>query len=318
MKFRSLATASTSLLGAALVGYGQTQTEQRPDHPVGAPATEQTSGAAGASTTPPIPGTAHDRGPTDDPRDLSQPRDGLTGSVQQQQRAAAEQQAGQQQAGQQQAGQQPQELEGTEAERAALAEQRRQMAWHDAEESPIQFNELPQRARNTLEVVTAEGEMPQQVVRLTKEDHEIYRATFARQQAQDLHIFVQNDGTVIQTKQQIEFTDAPQTVRNAIRSELNLEGDAQPEQQIHRIIVGDETHYALAPEGDQGRMVHIDSGGQLVERGDRQVQDVQAGAQPGAPTENPRNDQPAARDDAGQQAPPETDRPEDTTRDTEN
>jgi hypothetical protein len=136
----------------------------------------------------------------------------------------------------------------------------RKMDWGDAEASEIEIREVPQAARDTLNTV-AEGA---QVSRLTKEGQEIFRATVDRANEEDLHIFVQNDGTVIKTMQQIRFTDAPESVRNAISKQLGGGEDAQPKA-LYRVIANQETSYVASSAGDDQATIQVDPSGKLLD-----------------------------------------------------
>lgn len=238
MKLNKFATATTTLFGAALVAYGQTQTDQRPDSVLGASNTEQTSGAAGTSATA-------------DPQQ--------TGTTAGQQQTG---QAGQPQAGQ--AGQQTQpEIEGTVAERAQRAQAMRDLDWGNAEEAQMQLNEIPERAHNTLTTVTTGAQLEPQITRLNKDDHEVFRATVNRANEQDLHIYVAQDGTVVKTMQQVGFADAPESVRITIREQVGEEPA-----QLHRVIADDETSFvAKRGEAEDAPKVRVDNTGNLIEQG---------------------------------------------------
>jgi len=330
MKLKTFATATTTLLGAALVGYGQTQTEQRPDSVLGASSTEQTSGAAGTSATADQgrTGTAAGQpqtggpgagvgagGPTGtgqtqqagqagqaaQPGQAGQPtQPGQPGQAAQPGQAGQAGQPGQPgettqpgQAGQQQQQQQPGQqtepgVEGTEAERAQRAQAMRELDWDDAEESQMQLNEIPERARNTLTTVTTGAQLEQQITRLNKDDHEVFRATVTRANEQDLHIFVAQDGTVVKTMQQVNFADAPESVRNAIREEVGEEP-----QELHRVIAADETSYvAKAGEAEDAPKIRVDNTGSVIESGEQTP--GQEDRQPGTPQDQqgqPQNQQ---------------------------
>lgn len=134
----------------------------------------------------------------------------------------------------------------------------REMNWDDAQSAKIQLTELPQAARDTIRSIAPNAE----VTRLSKEGQEVYRATVDRANEEDLHVFVQKDGTVVKTQQQIKFSDAPASVRNAISQQIGG-ADAEPKA-LHRVIANNETSY-LATTSREGQMIRVDSSGKILD-----------------------------------------------------
>jgi hypothetical protein len=166
------------------------------------------------------------------------------------------------QQGQQRGGPTEPDIQLSETERTQKVQAMRELNWEDAQEAQVQLNELPQAARNTLNTVTAGAQVNQQATRLTKDNYEVFRATVNRAGQEDLQIFVAQDGSVIQTKQSIPFSEAPQSVQKTLREQL---GETEP-QQVERVIADDETFYVASkgPEGPQAQKIRVDNTGRLV------------------------------------------------------
>ena len=151
------------------------------------------------------------------------------------------------------------------------------MSWEGAQSTQMQLDEIPQRARDTLQSATAGGKLNDQVTLLSKNGKQIFRATVNRAGEQDLYLFVQQDGTVVQTKQKVGFNEAPISVQNAIRQQL---GGGQQPNDLYRVIEGDQTSFvASSGEGQQAKMIRVDNtgnvldtsgGGGASQQGDRQ------------------------------------------------
>lgn len=134
----------------------------------------------------------------------------------------------------------------------------REMSWEDAQAADVQLTEVPEAARNTINTVASGAK----VQRLSKDGQDVYCATVDRANEEDLKIFVQNDGSVIKTTQQIKFSDAPASVRSAISKQLGG-ADAEPKA-IHRVIANEETSYE-ASTGQQGQTLRVDSSGKVLD-----------------------------------------------------
>ena len=135
----------------------------------------------------------------------------------------------------------------------------------NAEQKPLPLAEAPQAVKDTLRTVTEGQALNQQLTLLTKNDLKVFRATVDRENEEDLHIFVQQDGTVVQTKQKLDFADAPQSVKNAIQQELG-DNQAQPKE-LYRVIADGETTFVAATggEGAQAQMIQVDNTGNIIE-----------------------------------------------------
>jgi hypothetical protein len=134
----------------------------------------------------------------------------------------------------------------------------REMNWDDAQAAQVKLGELPQAVRDTFQSVAPNA----QISRLSKEGQEVYRATVERANEEDLHVFVQSNGSVIKTTQQIKFSDAPASVRSAISQQLGG-ADAEP-QALQRVIANNETSY-VATSGRGGQMIRVDSSGKILD-----------------------------------------------------
>lgn len=264
MKLKKFTITTTTLLGAALLAHGQAQdrdtlAEERNT-------TEQSSPEAGAA----------DRADAERPQEGaatqndSEMRQGEnTGS----QEATEGRENAEQTANNSSDGKFSDEIKMTEAERAEKAVKLREMNWSDAEESEAQLSEIPERARNTLETVTAGASLNDAITVLKKDDHQVFKAEVTRENEENLHIVVQNDGTVVHTKQKVEFSDAPESVQNAIKERLDDGMDAPSE--LYRVIANEETSYVAKAKADDDdkKMIRVDNTGNFIEEKDKEAKD---------------------------------------------
>lgn len=270
MKPNLFAISASAILATAMLSHGQTQTDQRTgvtgaatDRSTatgGDPATGQstaTDGAAapGESTVrgqSPAPGEPGATGRQDTDRSTTATEESATSS--QGMTTIQPNNEGQ--------------LTYSEAERARRATEKLSMDWSDAEEREEQLSNVPERVRNTLTTVADEGQIEDKIVVRTKDGHTVYCATIERSNEENLKIFVQPDGTVVKTKQKVDFSDAPQAVQTVFRNKAGGDQDSQP-QQLHRIIADDQTFYTAAGNKEDkkkgGDKLIVDNSGRAID-----------------------------------------------------
>lgn len=178
---------------------------------------------------------------------------GVTRPDQQQQRQQETPQA-RQQPGQQQQAQDIQQL----------ASQYQQ--WEGAEKTEVSLEDVPERARNTIQGIVDDStaDSAEQIVRLEKDDEKVFHAKIAPEDERELQIFVQEDGTVVSTVQETDFTAAPQNIRTAVQQELT--GEATQPEEFHRVMVRGQTAYVAKVEAeDETKLIFISQEGETTE-----------------------------------------------------
>jgi hypothetical protein len=234
MKLKAFVSGVTAIFTASMVyGQGPPQPGQQPGTPRVTPGQQQ----------PGQPGADQQQQP-------GQP--GVTRPGQQQQRQETPQ--ARQQPGQQQQAQDIQQL----------ASQYQQ--WEGAEKTEVSLEDVPERARNTIQGIVDDStaDSAEQIVRLEKDDEKVFHAKIAPEDERELQIFVQEDGTVVSTVQETDFTAAPQNIRTAVQQELT--GEATQPEEFHRVMVRGQTAYVAKVEAeDETKLIFISQEGETTE-----------------------------------------------------
>jgi hypothetical protein len=252
MKLKAFVSGVTAIFAASMV-YGQGtaqpgQQQQQPGQPGVTQPGQQQPGQPGQ------PGVTR-------PGQQQPGQPGVTRPGQQQPGQPGATQPGQQQdrEGQQQAGRQQQAKDIQE-----LATQYQQ--WEGAERTEVSLEDVPERARNTIQGIVDDStaDSAEQIARLEMDDEQVFHAKIAADDEKELQIFVQEDGTVVSTVQQTDFTAAPQNIRTAVEQELT--GDATEPEEFHRVMVRGQTAYVAKVEAeDETKLILISQQGETTE-----------------------------------------------------
>ncbi len=260
MKFKVFVTVTHTLLGAALLGYGQQQHDRNAVG--GNPTADEVTGQPAGSSTP--------RQQTNDPQ-ASPPTGGTLGNrptnSDSETNTATDSQADRPTTSKSATGGSGSE---NKAQKRSSAQMDPEVDWEKAEKKDMPMSQIPERARNTLTTVTKDGKLAEQVTRLTKDEHEVFKATVNRENEKDLHIFVKEDGTVVKTKQMVDLASAPESVRNTVESKMGK--DSPDAKEVHRVIANDETTYVVsktAKEGNERKKLVLDNTGKVIEKKDK-------------------------------------------------
>ncbi len=140
--------------------------------------------------------------------------------------------------------------------------------WDKADKSEMPLSAIPDRARNTITTLGKDGKIGDGITRLSKDDQQVFKATVNRENEEEIHVFVKEDGTMMKTKQKIELSSAPQSVRSTIDSKLGADSSAA-NREVYRVMADNETTYVVGKPGDdnKGKSLHIDSTGNEIEKG---------------------------------------------------
>jgi hypothetical protein len=138
--------------------------------------------------------------------------------------------------------------------------------WEGAEKTEVSLEDVPERARNTIQGIVDDSaaDSAEQIVRLEKDDEKVFHAKIAPEDEKELQIFVQEDGTVVSTIQETDFTAAPQNIRAAVEQELT--GEATQPEEFHRVMVRGQTGYVAKVEAeDETKLILISQEGETTE-----------------------------------------------------
>lgn len=133
--------------------------------------------------------------------------------------------------------------------------------WDGTNERPIGLGDIGDQARSTLEMATLPGEMGSQVTRITYDGREAYRALVSSPQG-NRFLFVDTDGGLIKTQQQVTFSDAPLMVQGATRPlTMGALGFA-----LKREVKGASISYILRVTrlGEPTRLIQMDEAGNVI------------------------------------------------------
>lgn len=226
MKLKTIAMISQTLLGAALLGYGQAQAQ-------GSPHAGNKPGTGVPASQPPATGEP------DRQTNPGTPAPNTSNRNQGGNQARSNSQAGS------------------------------EVDWENAEKSDMTLAEIPDAARNTLNSVTEDGKLADKVTRMKKGDQKVFMATVDRENGEDLHILVKEDGTVMKTKQKVDPATLPPSVRNSIETKLGANASTS-DREVYRVIANNETTYMVRTsaegEDEKGSKLHIDSTGQVIDK----------------------------------------------------
>lgn len=136
--------------------------------------------------------------------------------------------------------------------------------WDKAKETQMELSEAPQSVRDSIKTASGNKEADTKIVRLNKDGQVLYRAAVSQENQQEMHVYVQENGTVKKMKQKIKFENAPLDVRTSVGKRLGG-SDKQPDE-IYRVIEGQETTYMAKAKDSDGKpmKIHVNSMGGVI------------------------------------------------------
>lgn len=228
MKLKAFVSGTTAIFAATMVAYGQS--------PGQAPATPAGS-------------------PTQQERQTPQQRPG-------QQTPGQQTPQGQQTPGQQT----PQARQGAQEQRTIDQLATEYQEWEDADRSTVSLENVPERARNTIQGIVDESQADSadEIVQLEKDNEKVFHAKIPRDDDKTMQVFVQEDGTVVSTIQETDFSAAPQNIRTAAEGELT--GESTEPEEFHRVTMRGQSAYVAKVEGeDESKLILINQQGETKE-----------------------------------------------------
>jgi hypothetical protein len=133
--------------------------------------------------------------------------------------------------------------------------------WDGTNERPIGLGDIGDQARSTLEMATLPGDFGSQVTRITYDGREAYRALVTGPHG-NRFLFVDTDGGLIKTQQQVPFSEAPLMVQGATRQlTMGALGFA-----LKREVKGASVSYILRITrlGEPTRLIQLDEAGNVI------------------------------------------------------
>jgi uncharacterized membrane protein YkoI len=271
MKLKNLTITTTALFGAAMIGQAQVETERSRSATQGGlhtnEATRQNTGDVPEAATERQQQEAQagaerarvDREAERDGADTTgtRPGSGIPGTPDASRPGN-------------QAGAQPGERE-RDLNRPGLARQRDQHEpdWRGSQHEDMKLSDLSGDLQKGLRDAASGGQLDGEVTRIKYGDKEMYRGKAEIDGSEDLHIYVDGNGKLVKTQQEVELSAAPQMVRTA--AERENQGRADVERVLMEMAEG-KTSYIIQidADNDRKRWIQMDETGKVMKTHEQQ------------------------------------------------
>ncbi len=254
MKLKYLTTTTAALLGTAMVGYAQVETERSRSASEGGLHTSEATRMYEGDQPGPASERQADRAQAQAERTADQAPDMDAEDMNQ----AAE------------PGERTPGLD-TQRDRRQQQGAGRQdnVDWEGSDHQDMDLDEVSAEIRQGLQAAAGGREIDDEVTKIRFGDRELYRAKADVEDGEDLHVYVDASGTLVKTQQEVETDSVPQAVRDAFR---NLsQGDREVEKVLREVSDGKTSFIAEIDRDDQPtRWVQLDESGQVIKSHEKQ------------------------------------------------
>lgn len=255
MKLKTITTTTTLLFGAAMLSYGQTETDKsrssgqgglntKPTQNQSAEANEraQQEAQAGAERA------AQDRemnpaADTDTATTPGAPATGLTT---------------------------PSTANPAGAERnLAMERDMNEPDWRGSQQDDMKLTDVAAEIQKGLRDASSGGQLDGEVTRIKYADKELYRGKAEIDGSEDLHVYVDTSGKLIKTQQELDLESAPEAVRAA--AERESEGSADLDRVLQEMADGKVSYIIqLDADNDRKRWIQMDEAGKVMKTHEQQ------------------------------------------------
>jgi uncharacterized membrane protein YkoI len=141
--------------------------------------------------------------------------------------------------------------------------------WRGSQHEEMELSQISAALQKGLRDAASGGKLDDEVTRIRFGDKELYRGKADIDGAEDLYIYVDGNGKLVKTQQEVELENVPQAVRTAANSEDS--GNGRVDRVLLEMADG-KTTYIIQVDGDNDRQrwIQLDEAGKVLKTHEQQ------------------------------------------------